>query len=66
MQAKALRRRGPIHGQSGVILSFAAASIAFGRFLLPTLVLAERADSASGLLLAAGLFTIAIAAVVRK
>jgi hypothetical protein len=53
-------------GKVALSLGFAAASIAFGRFLLPTLVLAERADSASGLLLAGGLFTIAIAAVVRK
>jgi hypothetical protein len=47
-------------------LGFAAVCIAFGRFLFPTLFLAERANSATGLLLAAGLFTIAIAAVVRK
>jgi hypothetical protein len=47
-------------------LGFAAVCIAFGRCLLPTPVWAERANSATGLLLAAGLFTIAIAAVVRK
>ena len=40
--------------------------VALGRFLLAPLFLAERADGATGLLLAAGLFTIAIAAVVRK
>jgi hypothetical protein len=45
---------------------FAAICIAFGRFLLPALVLPDRANSATGLLLAASLFTIAIAAVVRK
>jgi hypothetical protein len=45
---------------------FAAICIAFGRFLPPALVLPERAYSATGLLLAASLFTIAIAAVVRK
>ena len=45
---------------------FAAVCIAFGRLLLPTLVLPDRANSATGLLLTAGLFTIAIAAVLRK
>jgi hypothetical protein len=47
-------------------LGFAAVSIAFGRFLLPMPVLPDRATSATGLLLAVGLFTVAIAAVVRK
>jgi hypothetical protein len=47
-------------------LGFAAVCVAFGRFLFAPLFLAERANGATGLLLAAGLFTIAIAAVVRK
>lgn len=47
-------------------LGFAAVCAAFGRFALAPLFLAERADGATGLLLAGGLFTIAIAAVVRK
>jgi hypothetical protein len=47
-------------------LGFAAVCVAFGRFLFASLSLAERADGATGPLLAAGLFTIAIAAVVRK
>ncbi len=47
-------------------LGFAAVCVAFARLLLAPLFLAERADGATGLLLAAGLFTIAIAAVVRK
>ncbi len=47
-------------------LGFAAVCVAFGRFLFAPLFLAERASGATGLLLAAGLFTIAIAAVVRK
>ena len=45
---------------------FAAVCIAFGRFLFAPLLLAERAGGATRFLLAAGLFTIAIAAVVRK
>jgi hypothetical protein len=49
-----------------ISLGFAAVCAAFGRFLFAPLFLAERADGATGLLLAAGLFTIAIAAVVRK
>ena len=50
----------------GISLGFAAVCVASGRFLFAPLFLAERADGATGLLLAAGLFTIAIAAVVRK
>ena len=49
-----------------VSFGFAAIFIALGRFLFAPLFLAGRADGATGLLLAAGLFTIAIAAVVRK
>jgi hypothetical protein len=49
-----------------ISLGFAAIFGAFGRFLFAPLFLAERADGVTGLLLAAGLFTIAIAAVVRK
>lgn len=47
-------------------LGFAAILVASGRFLFAPLFLTERADGATGILLAAGLFTIAIAAVVRK
>jgi hypothetical protein len=49
-----------------ISLGFAAIFVALGHFLLAPLFLAERADGATGVLLAAGLFTIAIAAVVRK
>ena len=49
-----------------ISLSFAAISVALGRFLFTPAFLAERADGATRVLLAAGLFTIAIAAVVRK
>ncbi|HEY3622332.1 MAG TPA: hypothetical protein VGL12_08030 [Roseiarcus sp.] len=49
-----------------ISLGFAAIFIALGRFLFAPLFLAERADGATAILLAAGLFTIAIAAVVRK
>jgi hypothetical protein len=47
-------------------MGFAAIFVALRRFLFAPLFLAERADGATGLLLAAGLFTIAIAAAVRK
>jgi hypothetical protein len=47
-------------------LGFAAVCVAFGQFLFAPLFLAERTRGATGLLLAAALFTIAIAAVVRK
>ena len=47
-------------------LGFAAVCVAFGRFLFAPPFLAGRPNGATGLLLAAGLFTIAIAAVVRK
>ena len=50
----------------GISLGFTAVCVASGRFLLAPLFLADRANGATGLLLAAGLFTIAIAAVVRK
>ena len=49
-----------------IFLGFAAVCIAFGRRLLAPLFLAEPAGGATRLLLAAGLFTIAIAAAVRK
>jgi hypothetical protein len=49
-----------------ISLGFAAIFVALGRFLFAPLFLAERPDGATGILLAAGLFTIAIAAVVRK
>ena len=49
-----------------ISLGFAAIFVALGCFLFEPLFLAGRADGATGILLAAGLFTIAIAAVVRK
>jgi hypothetical protein len=49
-----------------ISLGFAAIFVALGRFLFAPAFLAERADGATRILLAAGLFTIAIAAVVRK
>ena len=49
-----------------ISLGFAAILVAFGRFLFAPLFLAERGDGATSLLLAAGLFTIAIAAALRK
>ena len=49
-----------------ISVGFAAMCFAISRFLVARLFLAERADGAIGLLLATGLFTIAIAAVVRK
>ena len=47
-------------------LGLAAIFAALGRFLFAPAFFAERADGATRILLAAGLFTIAIAAVVRK
>ncbi len=49
-----------------ISLGFAAIFVASGRFLFAPPFLAGQADGATGILLAAGLFTIAIAAVVRK
>jgi hypothetical protein len=49
-----------------IFVGFAAICVAITRFLLAQLFLDERVDGATGLLLATGLFTIAIAAVVRK
>ena len=49
-----------------ISLGFAAIFVALGRFLFAPAFLAERADGAIRILLAAGLFTIAIAAVVRR
>lgn len=49
-----------------VFLGFAAIDAALARAAPAPLFLAERPDGATALLLAAGLFTIAIAAVVRK
>ena len=46
-------------------LGTAAAGIALARFAFAPLFLAERADHATALLFAGGLFTIALAAVVR-
>jgi hypothetical protein len=50
----------------GLSLGLAAVLVAIGRFALSPLFLAERDLGATGLLLAAGFFTIAIAAAVRK
>jgi hypothetical protein len=47
-------------------LGLAAILVTSGRFLSAPLFLAERADGATRIVLAACLFTIAIAAVVRK
>ena len=49
-----------------ISLGFAAIFIALGLFLFAPLLLAGQADGAIGILFAAGLFTVAIAAVVRK
>ncbi len=49
-----------------VFLGFAAIDAALARAAPAPLFLAERPDGATALLLAAGLFTIAIAAVVRN
>jgi hypothetical protein len=53
-------------GKVAISLGFAAIFAALARFLFAPAFLAERADGATGFLFAAGLFTIAIAAVVRK
>ncbi len=47
-------------------LGFAAVCVALARLMFAALLLPERATGATGVLLGAGLFTIAIAAVVRK
>jgi hypothetical protein len=49
-----------------ISLGFTTIFAALGRFLFARAFLVERADGATRFLLAAGLFTIAIAAVVRK
>jgi hypothetical protein len=49
-----------------ISLGFAAIFLGLGRFLFAPAFLAERADGATRILFATGLFTIAIAAVVRK
>jgi hypothetical protein len=49
-----------------ICLGFTAIFAAIGRFLFAPLFLAGHADRATGILFAAGLFTVAIAAVVRK
>ncbi len=49
-----------------ISLGFASIFAGLGRFLFAPVFLVERADGATRILLAAGLFTIAIAAVVRK
>ena len=47
-------------------LGFAAVCVALARLMFAPLFLTEGANRATGFLLGAGLFTIAIAAVVRK
>ena len=47
-------------------LGFVAVCVALARLAFAALFLTERANGATGLLLGAGLFTIAIAAAVRK
>ncbi|HEY5206564.1 MAG TPA: hypothetical protein VIJ63_18495 [Roseiarcus sp.] len=59
-------KKGLSMGKVAISLGFAAIFVALGRFLFAPAFLAERADDATRILLAAGLFTIAIAAVVRK
>ncbi|HEY6522084.1 MAG TPA: hypothetical protein VIZ19_22325 [Roseiarcus sp.] len=49
-----------------ISLGFAAIFAALGRFLFAPVFLVERADGATRILVAAGLFSIAIAAVVGK
>ena len=49
-----------------ISLGFTTIFAALGRFQFAPAFLFERADGATRILLAAGLFTIAIAAVVRK
>jgi hypothetical protein len=58
--------KGPSMGKVAISLGFAVIFVALGRFLFAPAFLDERADGATGILLAAGLFTIVIAAVVRK
>jgi hypothetical protein len=53
-------------GKVAIFVGFAAMCVAISRFLLAPLFLAERVHGAIGLLLATGLCTIAIAAIVRK
>ncbi|HEY1884738.1 MAG TPA: hypothetical protein VGG86_01650 [Roseiarcus sp.] len=52
--------------KAAIFVGFAGMCVAISRFLLAQLFLTARVDGAIGLLLATGLFTIAIAAVVRK
>ena len=49
-----------------ISLGFAAIFVALGRVVFAPLFLSGQADRATGILFAAGLFTVAIAAVVRK
>jgi hypothetical protein len=49
-----------------ISLGFSAIFVALGHFLFAPLFLAERVYGATRILFAAGLFTVAIAAVVRK
>ena len=49
-----------------ISLGFAAIFVALGRFLFAPFFLVRARRGATGILLAAGLFSIAIAAIVRK
>jgi hypothetical protein len=60
------REKGLSMRKVAISLGFAAVCLAFGQSFVAPLSLAERPGGATGLLLAAGVFTIAIAAVVRK
>ena len=57
---------GPSMREVVISLGFAAILVALVCFLFAPAFLAERSHGATRILLAAGLFTIAIAAVVRK
>jgi hypothetical protein len=58
--------KGSSMGRVAVSLGFTAIFVALGRFLFAPAFLVERVDGATRILFAAGLFTIAIAAVVGK
>jgi hypothetical protein len=66
MQASDLRRKGLFMRGTVTVLSFVAIFAALGRFLFAPLFSVGNANRATGILLAAGLFTVAIEAVVRK
>jgi len=53
-------------GKIAITLGFTAIFAALARFLVAPAFFAEHADGATGFLFAVGLFSVAIAAVVRK